>query len=70
MRLIINKQINVKIDSQNKLLYAKNMNIRKNTLKETFKLSELYIRETKALLLRTNLMKHDLMQKQVNYTLL
>ncbi|GMH42853.1 hypothetical protein BSKO_10772 [Bryopsis sp. KO-2023] len=62
--LIMENQIKARIDSHKKILYAQHANIRKGTFGRALNVSEQYIRETKALLLRSSLMKHELMQKQ------
>lgn len=64
MSLIMDNQIQARIDSHRKILFALRTNVRKATFQHTLKLSKHYIRETKALLLRANLMKHEMMQKQ------
>eukprot|EP00803_Ostreobium_quekettii_P008074 evm.model.scf_194.2 EVM.evm.TU.scf_194.2 scf_194:11876-18216(-) len=60
--LIMEKRIQARIDSHRKVLYAQHANERVTTFQNALSTSEHYIRETKNLLLRASLMKHELIQ--------
>lgn len=66
--LIMDDQIQARIDSHRKILYALRTNVRNSTFQNALKFSQQYIRETKALLLRASLMRHELMQKKTYAT--
>ncbi|KAL6079646.1 COP9/signalosome complex subunit Csn1 [Balamuthia mandrillaris] len=57
--LIMEGSIQARIDSQNKILYARTANQRCVTFEKALKMGEEYQRNTKAMLLRVDLMKHD-----------
>jgi hypothetical protein len=61
--LIMAKQISARIDSQNKVLHARQAEQRAQTFSAALKMGEDYVRETKALLLRINLMRADFVVK-------
>jgi len=58
-RLIMEKQISARIDSHNKILYARSADQRTATFEKTLATGEDYVVNTKALLLRVNLMRND-----------
>ncbi|KAL3145664.1 COP9/signalosome complex subunit Csn1 [Trebouxia sp. C0010 RCD-2024] len=62
--LIQSSQIQARIDSHNKVLYARHTDQRKATFQTALRTAEQYLGDTKALLLRANLLKHDFAQKQ------
>ena len=57
------KQISARIDSQSKVLYARQVDQRTATFAAAIKMGEEYMRDTKALLLRINLMRADFIVK-------
>eukprot|EP00798_Chlamydomonas_sp_ICE-L_P013423 gene13423-19280_t len=61
--LIMEGQVQARIDSHNKVLYARLADVRSQTFQRVLACGEQYVRETKAMLLRANLMKHDFQQK-------
>ena len=61
--LIMSKQIPARIDSQSKVLYARHTDQRTATFAAAVKMGEDYMRDTKALLLRINLMRADFIVK-------
>ena len=61
--LIVSRQIPARIDSQNKVLHARSTDQRTATFASGIKMGEEYIRDTKALLLRINLMRADFIVK-------
>ena len=61
--LIMTKQISARIDSQAKVLYAKQVDQRTQTFAAALKMGEDYMRDTRALLLRINLMRADFIVK-------
>lgn len=62
--LIQTDQIQARIDSHNKVLYARHADQRKATFISALCTAEQYLGDTKALLLRANLLKYDFAQKQ------
>jgi len=58
-RLIMDKQISARIDSHNKILYARSADQRTATFERSLATGEDYVVNTKALLLRVNLMRND-----------
>lgn len=62
-QLIMNGQIPARIDSQAKVLYARNTDQRTATFATAIKMGEEYMRDTKALLLRINLLRADFIVK-------
>ncbi|WIA41006.1 hypothetical protein OEZ86_004647 [Tetradesmus obliquus] len=61
--LIVEGQVSARIDSQAKVLYARHQDIRAATFAKVLSVSEAYVRESKALLLRASLLKHDIVQR-------
>eukprot|EP00891_Asterochloris_glomerata_P009379 jgi/Astpho2/9379/e_gw1.00145.49.1_t len=64
--LIQDGPIQARIDSHNKVLYARHADRRTATFQEALQIGEDFIRETNALLLRANVMRHDLVQRAPN----
>jgi len=64
--LILEGSIQARIDSHNKVLYAKAINQRSSTFDKSIKMGDYYQRNTKAMLLRVNLMKHDFVVRPAN----
>ena len=62
--LIGAKQISARIDSHNKILYSCQANQRNMTYKHIMKVGEEYQHESRALLLRANLLQHRFVQKR------
>ena len=62
-QLIMAGQIPARIDSQNKVLHARQTDQRTATFAAAVKMGEDYMRDTKALLLRINLMRADFIVK-------
>jgi len=63
VQLITADKIFAKIDSANGILYTRQYNVRRNTFRKAVKMTNHYLQENKALLVRLNLIKHDLMQR-------
>lgn len=61
--LIMDHEIQARIDSHNKILYARHAHVRNNTFRNALQIGESYVRESKALLLRANVLQHDLVQR-------
>ncbi|KAL1498555.1 hypothetical protein AB1Y20_013874 [Prymnesium parvum] len=61
--LISSGQIEARIDSHHKVLYARHDDQRSATFRKVLSMGEDYMRDTKALLLRINLMRHDFILK-------
>ncbi|XP_051117299.1 COP9 signalosome complex subunit 1-like [Andrographis paniculata] len=57
--LITNDQIQARIDSHNKILYARHTDQRNGTFQRVLQTGNVFDREVKAMLLRANLIKHD-----------
>jgi len=57
--LILEGSIQARIDSHNKILFARHTNQRSSTFEKALKMGDSYHRNTKAMLLRVNMMKHD-----------
>jgi len=62
-KLIGSGQIEARIDSHNKVLYARHDDQRSATFTKAIAMGDEYMRDTKALLLRINLMRHDFFVK-------
>ncbi|GFR53055.1 hypothetical protein Agub_g15730, partial [Astrephomene gubernaculifera] len=60
--LIMEGQISARIDSATKVLYASQSDARASTFSRVLAVGEAFCRDTRALLLRANLVKHDFMQ--------
>jgi len=58
-RLITEGEISARIDSHNKLLYARTADQRSATFEKVLQMGEEYQRNTKSLLLRVNFMKNE-----------
>ncbi|KAL3649528.1 COP9/signalosome complex subunit Csn1 [Castilleja foliolosa] len=61
--LITNNQIQARIDSHNKVLYARHADQRNSTFQRVLQTGNEFDREVRAMLLRTNLIKHEFNQK-------
>lgn len=61
--LIMENQIQARIDSHNKVLYARHADVRRSTFQRVLAIGEEYVRESKAALLRANLIQHDFVQR-------
>ncbi|XP_064632746.1 COP9 signalosome complex subunit 1-like [Lineus longissimus] len=60
MQLILDGQINARIDSHNKILYAKDNDQRSTTFKKSIDVGLEHQRRTKALILRSAMLKHQI----------
>ncbi|EFJ45720.1 hypothetical protein VOLCADRAFT_63341 [Volvox carteri f. nagariensis] len=60
--LIMDGAISARIDSATKVLYASKADLRATTFSRVLSAGEAYCRDTRALLLRANLVQHDFMQ--------
>ncbi|GIL49002.1 hypothetical protein Vafri_5484 [Volvox africanus] len=60
--LIMDGAISARIDSATKVLYASKADLRATTFAKVLAAGEAYCRDTRALLLRANLVQHDFMQ--------
>ncbi|CAL8465400.1 g4936 [Coccomyxa elongata] len=61
--LVAAGQVQARIDSHSKVLYARLTNTRAATFERALQTGEDYLRDTRALLLRASLMQHDLVQR-------
>ncbi|CAE1154959.1 GPS1 [Acanthosepion pharaonis] len=61
MQLILEGQINARIDSHNKILYAKDIDQRSSTFEKSIAMGQEYERRTKAMILRSALIKYHLL---------
>lgn len=62
--LITNNQIQARIDSHNKILYARHADQRNATFQRVLQTGDAFDRDVRSMLLRANIIKHDFMQKQ------
>lgn len=62
-KLIMEGSIQARIDSHNKILYARHTDQRNATFQNALKMGEEYQRNAKAMILRMNLMRHDFIVK-------
>ena len=62
-KLIMSQQIAARIDSQNKVLHARRTDQRTTTFSAAIQMGDEYMRDTKAMLLRINLMRADFVVK-------
>lgn len=60
MQLILDGQINARIDSHSKILYAKGTDQRSTTFEKSFTMGQEYQRRTKALILRAAVLKNQI----------
>lgn len=60
MQLILDGQIQARIDSHNKILYAKDIDQRSTTFERSFAMGKEYQRRTKALILRSAMLKNQI----------
>ncbi|XP_061191413.1 COP9 signalosome complex subunit 1-like isoform X1 [Saccostrea echinata] len=60
MQLILDGQINARIDSHNKILYAKDTDQRSSTFEKSFAMGKEYQRRTKALILRSAMLRNQI----------
>jgi len=58
-QLVGNGQLDAKIDSQRKILFARHANQRQATYRKAMRVSQDFVDSTQALVLRMNLLKHD-----------
>ncbi|KAK9832518.1 hypothetical protein WJX81_004497 [Elliptochloris bilobata] len=61
--LVAARQVQARIDSHAKVLYARLADPRSATFANALRIGEEYLRDTRALLLRTQLIQHDLVQR-------
>ncbi|KAG7028632.1 COP9 signalosome complex subunit 1, partial [Cucurbita argyrosperma subsp. argyrosperma] len=61
--LITNNQIQARIDSHNKILYARHADQRNATFQRVLQTGSEFDREVRSMLLRANLIKHDYNQR-------
>ncbi|CAF0723936.1 unnamed protein product [Brachionus calyciflorus] len=66
INLILDGQIQARIDSQNKILYAKDVNQRSFTFEKSLEMGREYQKRTKSVVLRSLLMKYNISVKQIN----
>ncbi|KAM0843289.1 hypothetical protein ACQ4PT_057807 [Festuca glaucescens] len=64
--LITENKINARIDSHNKILYARHADQRNATFQRALQTGSEFERDVKAMLLRANLMKHDFNQRSLS----
>jgi len=57
--LIMEGSIQARIDSHNKILYARTTNQRSSTFDQALRMGEDYQTNTKEMMMRINIMKHD-----------
>ncbi|XP_074647226.1 COP9 signalosome complex subunit 1-like isoform X2 [Tubulanus polymorphus] len=60
MQLILDGQINARIDSHNKILFAKDIDQRSSTFERSFAMGKDYQRRTKALILRSAMLRNQI----------
>lgn len=60
MQLILDGQIQARIDSHNKILYAKDMDQRSTTFEKSLSVGKEYQRQTRMLILRAAMLKHQI----------
>jgi len=63
MALILEGQIQARIDSHNKILYAKNMDERSVTFEKSLKMGQQYERRTKLMIFRTAIIRANIQVK-------
>jgi COP9 signalosome complex subunit 1 len=63
MQLILDGQIQARIDSHNKILYSKNMDERSVTFAKSLKMGEEYERKTKLMILRAAMIRAQIQVK-------
>ncbi|XP_011503070.1 PREDICTED: COP9 signalosome complex subunit 1 [Ceratosolen solmsi marchali] len=63
MQLILDGQIQARIDSHNKILYAKDVDQRSTTFEKSISLGKEYRRRTRMLILRAAILKHQIQVK-------
>lgn len=61
--LIMEDMIQARIDSHNKILYARHADQRNTTFQKCLSTGEAYVRETTSMLLRASLLKNDMIQR-------
>lgn len=66
IQLILDGQIQARIDSQNKILYAKDVDQRSFTFEKSLKMGKEYKKRTKSVILRSILLKHNICVRQAN----
>ncbi|XP_076345197.1 COP9 signalosome complex subunit 1-like [Tachypleus tridentatus] len=60
MQLILDGQVQARIDSHNKILYAKDIDQRSTTFEKSLNMGLQYQRRTKALILRSAMLKNQI----------
>ena len=60
MQLILDGQIQARIDSHNKILYAKDVDQRSTTFEKSLLIGKYYQRRTRMLILRAAMLKHQI----------
>ncbi|XP_033630470.1 COP9 signalosome complex subunit 1-like isoform X2 [Asterias rubens] len=63
MQLILDGQINARIDSHNKILYARDVDQRSSTFEKSLAMGRAFQRRTKALILRSAMLKNNIQVK-------
>ncbi|GAB4861826.1 COP9/signalosome complex subunit Csn1 [Ancistrocladus abbreviatus] len=66
--LITNDQIQARIDSHNKILYARHADQRNATFQRVLQTGSEFERDFRAMLLRSNIIKYEYHQKQLRRT--
>ncbi|XP_022089317.1 COP9 signalosome complex subunit 1-like isoform X2 [Acanthaster planci] len=66
MQLILDDQINARIDSHNKILYARDVDQRSSTFEKSLAMGLAFQRRTKALILRSAMLKNNIIVKFAN----
>lgn len=66
IQMILDGQIQARIDSQNKILYAKDVDQRSFTFENSIEMGREYQRRTKAIILRSLIMKYNITVKSQN----
>ncbi|EEB17531.1 COP9 signalosome complex subunit, putative [Pediculus humanus corporis] len=64
MQLILDGQIQARIDSHNKILYAKDVDQRSTTFEKSLQIGKYYQRRTRMLILRAAMLKHQIHVKR------
>ncbi|XP_030840647.1 COP9 signalosome complex subunit 1 isoform X2 [Strongylocentrotus purpuratus] len=66
MTLILDGQINARIDSHNKILYAREIDLRSSTFQKSLLMGKAFQRRTKALILRSAMLRNNIQVKFSN----
>ena len=62
--MISAKKVSARIDAEHQILYAQHGDARRDSFTKVTALTQNFLQENKALLVRLSLIKHDIMQKQ------